>query len=201
MFFIYCITNVVNGKKYVGFATDWKARKSSHISTALNDENTRYPLYQAMRKYGIQNFQWSILYQSNDRDFTLNIMEGYCIREQNSHAHDGHGYNLTYGGQGNFGWVPSEETKHKISQSKKGKSSWIKGLPNPWTAQRNRENAGKPRPNLEKIYKFIDPSGREFIEKGLTKFCKLHNLNPGNMCSVAAGKLNHYKHWKCEIIN
>lgn len=38
-----------------------------------------------------------------------------------------------------LGKPKSEETKRKISESKKGKPTWNKGLPAPWTSKRNKE--------------------------------------------------------------
>lgn len=121
MFTIYKVTNRINGKAYIGFDSNWPSRKAVHICEAVTRKNKKYPLYRAMRKYGIENFDWEILYQNEDREYTLNVMENKFIVEHNTHFLDGHGYNMTYGGEGAFGWIPSEETKMNISKSKLGK--------------------------------------------------------------------------------
>ena len=36
------------------------------------------------------------------------------IIEHNTHFKNGHGYNMTYGGEGALGWIPTDETKRKI---------------------------------------------------------------------------------------
>jgi group I intron endonuclease len=114
MYTIYKATNKVNGKAYVGFDSKWPSRKSVHICEAITRKNKRYPIYRAIQKYGIENFEWEVLYQSEDREHTLNVVENKMILEHNTHFRDGHGYNMTYGGEGAFGWMPSEETKRKI---------------------------------------------------------------------------------------
>ena len=200
MFTIYKVTNKINGKAYIGFDSKWPSRKAVHICEATTRKNKTYPLYRAIQKYGLQNFDWEVLYRGEDREYTLNVQENKMIIEHNTHFRDGHGYNMTYGGEGAFGWVPSEETKRKISESKKGKSSWNKGKPSPWTIERNRLGKGKKQPKLCKKYIVTDPQGKKQEITGLVEFCKTHNLNPGCMSSVAKGNWNQHKGWKCQRV-
>ena len=61
---IYCITNIVNGKQYVGLSKDCLKRWSDHYSkayTSKKEDDLRKPLYLAMRKYGRENFSFTIL--------------------------------------------------------------------------------------------------------------------------------------------
>ncbi len=194
---IYMITNLKDGKAYVGFDSKWPSRKAVHICEAITRKNRKYPLYNAIRKYGLDNFRWDILYQNKDREHTLNIMETKFIINQNTHFKEGHGYNMTYGGEGAKGWIPSEETKKKISESNLGKKAWNKGKPSPWTSLRNKNSKGKPAPNRRKEYVVISPSGETFEVKGISKFAKENGLYPGNLVSVAKGRLKQYKGWKC----
>ena len=56
MSIIYKITNKINGKIYVGETNrTLKARWEQHLRRA-NQKNTTEYLYNAMRKYGIENF-------------------------------------------------------------------------------------------------------------------------------------------------
>lgn len=190
----------MNGKAYIGFDSNWPARKAVHICEAITRQNKQYPLYRAISKYGKENFKWEILYQSEDRDHTLNVMENKMIIEHNTHYKDGHGYNMTYGGEGALGWIPSEETKKKISRSNKGKMAWNKGKPSPWTSERNKNQKGTKRPKFRKTYKITDPHNNTIIVNGITEFCEKHNLDPSMMCAVAKGRYKHYKKWKCEKI-
>lgn len=103
-----------NGKAYIGFDSKWPSRKSAHICEALTRNNNKYPFYRAIKKYGIDNFNWEVLFQSEDKNFTLAVMENKMIIEHNTHFKSGHGYNMTFGGEGRFGLTHKDETKKKI---------------------------------------------------------------------------------------
>ena len=109
---IYCYTSP-SGKKYIGQTTD-KDRKSKHLY--LCKKGVDIPFYRAIRKYGIENFKYEILYSIDDTlenvKNKLNEKEEYYIRKFNTYKN---GYNCSYGGEGNLGFKHSEETKKNIS--------------------------------------------------------------------------------------
>ena len=104
---IYKIENLINGKKYIGQSTDIKNRWYRHKKYAekqyTNDGKRYYQhLYNAMRKYGLNNFSFEVLEEvSEDK---LNDREKYWINYYNSYEN---GYNNTRGG----------ESGQKISQN------------------------------------------------------------------------------------
>lgn len=115
MGFIYLRTNKVNGKKYVGQATDleerqrkWNCLKQPYAGIFLN---------RARAKYGLNAFDFEILKECKDEE--LNQWEMYYIKELNTKAPNG--YNLTDGGDGKLGCPCSEETKKKIADGNRGK--------------------------------------------------------------------------------
>lgn len=61
MYYAYLITNNVNFKVYVGITTNLKERWSRHKSIARNLSASTSPLYNAMRKYGVDNFSFQEL--------------------------------------------------------------------------------------------------------------------------------------------
>lgn len=195
---IYKATNTINDKCYIGVDSNWPHRKHAHKCAVKRGSQLLF--HKAIRKYGWENFKWEIIEESENIDLLLNEREEFYIRLNNSYHLDGNGYNMTYGGEATLGWSPSEETKLKISISNKGRKAWNKGLSSPWTSERNLKNKGSISEKRRKLYEFIDPMGNIFIEKGLKQFCVKHNLHPGNMSSVAKGKLNHYKNWKCRLL-
>lgn len=69
---IYKITNTVNNKKYIGQSINIIDRWREHRQRASN--GTEY-LYQAIRKYGIQNFVFEVLEECLIED--LNLKEKY----------------------------------------------------------------------------------------------------------------------------
>jgi len=125
---IYRAVNLVNGKSYVGFTGNFIRRKVEHCNLI---GNCRLFVY-ALRKYGVENFQWYIEYETPDRDFAQTIMEPYCISLYASYCKK-NGYNLSKGGEGNpgadqlgeknsfFGRKHTQETKDKIRQRKLGR--------------------------------------------------------------------------------
>lgn len=121
IFSIYRATNIVNGKVYIGFDSNWPKRKDEHIWSAMRGYNITF--YNAIRKYGEHNFTWDVIYQSSDGEHTKNTMEEFFIREHHSYIHfeNSNGYNMTLGGEGTLGHVHSQLTKDKISESSVGK--------------------------------------------------------------------------------
>jgi len=114
---IYKCVNTVNGKVYVGFDSQWPNRQKKHKSKAKH--NSTFHFHKAIKKHGWENFEWSILYQSKDRQHTLKVMEPYFIKEYDSFKW---GYNSTLGGEGVFGLhrIQSDDEKKKRSDMMKG---------------------------------------------------------------------------------
>lgn len=88
---IYCIENLVNGKKYIGQSIDVKRRFAQHKRSSNIKRN--YFLYQSFEKYGIENFKFYTL-EECDVDL-LNDKEKYWIEYYNTYVK---GYNMTLGG-------------------------------------------------------------------------------------------------------
>lgn len=93
---IYKIENLINGKVYIGQSICIKNRWQSHKTDGFNPKNKCYnrPLYRAFRKYGLKNFDFSIIELCNPEE--LNEKEIYWISYYNSYGKEG--YNLTPGG-------------------------------------------------------------------------------------------------------
>ena len=95
---IYIIRNEVNGKVYVGITNNIKRRWIQHKHRA--NKGCDYHLYNAINKYGIDNF----IIKEIDRTNSLHKAyrkEQFWIKYYNSFK--GKGYNLTEGGEGVYG--------------------------------------------------------------------------------------------------
>lgn len=92
---IYKITNTINGKSYIGQSTDIHRRWRSEIadSNNVNSHSYDYPLMRAIRKYGINNFDFEIIEECKIEE--LNQKETYWIDYFDTFFH---GYNQTLGG-------------------------------------------------------------------------------------------------------
>jgi group I intron endonuclease len=81
---VYCITNNINGKKYVGKTlSSLEERMREHISDAKKPHRENRPLYHAMNKYGFDNFTYEILVKDIDDINVLNELEIYYIKKFN----------------------------------------------------------------------------------------------------------------------
>ena len=97
MFYIYKITNKVNGKVYIGLTTvSVEKRWKNHISAS---KKCKRHLYLAMRKYGVDNFKVEVIDETDNLE-RLGELERKYISEYNSTDHNV-GYNNTYGGEKN----------------------------------------------------------------------------------------------------
>jgi group I intron endonuclease len=107
--FLYVITNLVNGKQYVGIANHPERRKVEHFS-GHGSKLVR----QALRKYGRENLHFEVWYEGPE-DW-IKMMEYRAIVMLDTRAP--YGYNLTLGGEGAPGWRHSDETRRKMSSSR-----------------------------------------------------------------------------------
>ena len=116
---IYKITNLLNGKCYIGQTIqDLNKRLRRH----RNDK--RPGISQAIKKYGWKNFSVEVLEKCENRE-QLNEREIFWIAKLNTKAPNG--YNLTIGGKGGGEHIVTEETRKKLSESHMGHPAYWKG--------------------------------------------------------------------------
>jgi group I intron endonuclease len=113
---IYKVVNRVNGKVYIGYTDNMNRRKSSHKHLSLV-KKSKGIFHKAIRKYGMENFDWSIIYQSKDKNHCKNTMEKFFIRENNCRIPNG--YNVTPGGDGG---LICEKTLQRMINDNPGKT-------------------------------------------------------------------------------
>lgn len=97
--YIYCITNKLNNCKYIGLTTNTVSiRWSEHLSN-YDNRNTEYnkPLYEAMRKHGIENFIIEEIERC--RIIDLAEREKFWIKYYDTYKNPEKGYNYTIGGE------------------------------------------------------------------------------------------------------
>ena len=93
--YIYIIKNSINEKVYIGqTARTIEARWSQHKASALRGDTQGIILYNAIRKYGVNNFYVSLLEETEIEN--LNERERYWIKYYNSKTPNG--YNVREGG-------------------------------------------------------------------------------------------------------
>lgn len=109
---IYCITNTINHHSYVGQSKNIGHRIKDHVRSSIRETASDYnsPLSLAIRKYGLDNFEFYVLERCEyDK---LNEREIYWISKYKSYIHSKEysgGYNLTAGGKQNIRLIKLSE--------------------------------------------------------------------------------------------
>ena len=106
---VYLVTNITNGKQYVGKTVQSvNKRKYHHIYNVNN--GSQYHFHRAIRKYGKSNFIWESIFTANNEE-TLNKKEIEFIEKYGTYKN---GYNMTLGGEGTSGFTLSKESREKL---------------------------------------------------------------------------------------
>lgn len=105
---IYVITNLVNGKQYVGQTNgNYMKRFQEHLKSLTRKDRYNAPLYCAIRKYGADNFKCDLLeIVPFDK---LDEREQYWIEKLGTYRS---GYNATAGGQYNKSYYTEQEREY-----------------------------------------------------------------------------------------
>ena len=100
---IYCITNILNGKNYIGQSIDIESRWRNHCKNHTNPNSSSYKtyFYQALRKYGIENFSFRVVEECLEEELDEKEVKWISILHSNDR---GRGYNTTIGGDGVRGY-------------------------------------------------------------------------------------------------
>jgi len=148
---IYCITNIVNGKQYIGQSTDIDTRWRHHRDLLNAGHHVNRHLQYAWNKYGAENFRFSALEILED-DERINEREIFWIQELDTFEN---GYNLTLGGEGQRGRYLTEEQKNHLSEINTGALNPNFGLKRSEETRRKMSIAkrGKPRKPHTEDYK------------------------------------------------
>ena len=164
---IYKATNELNDKCYIGQTIkSLKHRKQRHIYRMNGGDNNYF--HNALSKYGKDNFEWEVLCECSSKE-EMDEMEFHYIKQYDSFAPNG--YNLTMGGdKGTLGWIPSKETRKRMSEAKKDFIPWNKGKTNCYSDETKRKMSVSQKKRKVKSSKLKEDDIREvlhlfFIEK------------------------------------
>jgi len=113
---IYIIKNIKNGKVYIGKGVNIHARWSKHKRLLKANKHYNIHLQRSWNKYGASKFKFFVLEYCTEEQ--LNEREKHYISIYKS---KGLVYNLTDGGEGMLGNIPTLETRMKLSVKNKGR--------------------------------------------------------------------------------
>jgi len=116
---IYRITNLFNGKIYIGSAVDLIDRKKAHISKLNKQNHENEYLQRSWIKYGQDNFKFEIIELVDDKSKLIE-REQYWIDNTNCFERN-IGYNLCPTAGSPLGLEVSFETREKLRNNNKNK--------------------------------------------------------------------------------
>jgi group I intron endonuclease len=140
-FQVYKATCTVNGKCYIGITRNLQRRIIEHRYASKRLSSV---FHKALQKYGFENFTWEIVHDKLVLSDALEV-ERNLIESHQTHYLTGNGYNMTAGGEGNHGYVYTDEARAKMreAQARRG--------PRPKTSDETKQkislaNKGVPKP-------------------------------------------------------
>lgn len=135
---IYCYTNKINGKRYIGKTNkSLKNRHKGHMKAVKYSGNVSHKQYihKAIRKYGIENFTLEILHIADE--YSIDMLERHYIYCLNTFAKNGTGYNIASGGSDAKTTVG--KTDEELKEWKKKLSEITSGENNPFYGKKHTE--------------------------------------------------------------
>jgi group I intron endonuclease len=198
---IYRITNKINNKSYIGYTKrkNIYERIQEHFSPSVYENNNK-PLYNAIKKYGKNNFVVDVLFEGLDEEEVLQKEIVFIEKFGDYNLHPGG--NIPPNQKGKT-WNLSEETKQrmrkpksprteehrkKLSEALKGKTSWNKGKigvqESIWKGQRKSPMTSKWK---------ITKEHSEFIIENLVLWCEENGYNTNTVKTRYYGNKLPYK--------
>lgn len=110
---VYRITNIVNGKFYIGSTNNLIKRYYTHIYDIRSEKNTCVKLIRAVKKYGEDNFKFEIIL-SCPSEYVLKAEQWFIDNLKPD-------YNIAKIAGSNIGIKRTEEVKYRKSESQKQK--------------------------------------------------------------------------------
>jgi group I intron endonuclease len=172
---IYKVTNLINGKEYVGQTKHTLKRRISHHKwRSKKRSNTHF--YNSIKKYGFDNFKFETLEEADNQN--LDTREKYYIHKLNTLKN---GYNMNDGGRVT---EITDDLRKIYSRAQKKRYT--------------RQSERKAMSNLQSKWFIIEniKTKESFITFGLHNFCKKYGLSYACMKKISQGIMHvHRQEW------
>ena len=215
---IYCIENITTKVKYIGSAKVIKRRWQEHVKHLKKGNHKNKHLQSSWIKHGQEDFNFYIL-EVVDFD-NLILKEQFWLDEISKNSEI---YNKNMNVNGFHGRSHSQETKIKISETKKNQnlktihspetrkkiSQILTGVKRKPLSEEHKEKiskSSKRHPISEDLkkkhlesnaleYELVDPDGNLHVGKNISELCRINNLDHRCICLVIRGLRKHHKNW------
>jgi group I intron endonuclease len=206
-YIVYQAKNLINGKLYIGITgSKLEVRMQQHDYRRKKLENL--PFYNALNKYGLEGFRFSIIYSSFNKEKTFK-KEQYYIKKLNTKAPKG--YNATDGGEGangaggpGFSIISAAAARdikcHPVSimQVLLGNSVQVKGysfkdIKNKYTKRRKTR-----RKEVAKFYKELKVKTKNMNKRAKQRKLNVKNRKTSKYVGVSYRK-DHPRHPWCAL--
>lgn len=161
-----------SGKYYIGQTVEEERRRRDFLGKKKIYAGPK--INRARMKYGPENFEYAVLVKvtGDNKDEILkylNTLEIGFIRMYNSIEN---GYNACDGGNNTSGHTVSEEARKRIGDAHKGKPSWNKGIPMSEETKRKLSESKKGQRHFG--HKHSEETKHKISEshKGRSNYCK-----------------------------
>ena len=186
---IYCITNKVNGKQYVG-----QTVRSAEERFMEHARHNRTYIERTVKKYGRENFDVEVIDSALLID-DLNEKEKYWIDKLNTKKPNG--YNVCDGGDNTFGFNHTLESRMKMSTTKKQLGNMV-GIKNHFYGKKHSQETKERMRATQWQRKRVMNIETGLIYDSCAEAARLNGLNKNMVARVARGEASNTKgtHWK-----
>lgn len=194
---IYCVTNKVNGKKYVGLTKwtierrwKWHCTESTSSKTIEKSKlNRDRVILRAIRKYGKDGFNLEVVDNASNLDAAREL-EKHWIKKMNSKIPNG--YNLTDGGEGTIGWDVPDWRRAQLSEANSGEKNY-------WYGKRGDKHFGYGKKLSEEHIETLkknNSNNKEVTVNGVTYRSKNYAAECLNVSKCSIERLMN---WQSEV--
>lgn len=188
---VYCVKNIITGKRYIGHAINMQGRWKKHFRCLRGEYHPNRFLQSSFNKYGSKAWKVSILFEVPIRRH-LEDKEKVWLKEKLVNAEQffmdyydssnrKRGYNLSPAARSTLGVKLSKEARKKISLAARGRPSPMQG----------KHHSAETRKKISRSMKNIPPISEETRQR-------IREASLGRPC-VMKGK--HYPKWFGEKIS
>lgn len=204
---VYRIVNNINCKLYIGSSVHVNRRIYTHIQALNGKYHGNIHLQNAWDKYGSENFSFDVIEIIDGNEEDIRKREQYWLDYYKSYDYK-FGYNISHYAIGGGGYVISEETRKKLSDSHKGKvhseetkkkmSEIKQGKNNPYYGKSHTEET---KIKMKKSHQGENSPKSKLTEKDVINILKMlcEHITPmeiRNKYNISESALNNIKNKK-----